>query len=140
MSRHRRRSSPGRAGASTAIRFAAAKRGHRGQELVDGGLATSRDVANEPAPAGRSPHEGIDDIVNEDEIPRLGPVPEDRHRLVAHDALTEHGHDSGFAVRNLARSVDVAERQRTELERVELPIRRQIVDDCLLRDPEGRGG
>ena len=121
MSRHRATQLSGTGRRIDAIRFAAAERGHRGQELVDRRLATGRDVADEPAPTGRGPHEGIDDIINEHEIPGLGPVPEDRHRLVAHDALAEHGDDTGFTVRNLARSVDVAERKRTELERVRAP-------------------
>ena len=123
-----------------ARRFTAPTRGHRGQELVDGRLPAGGDVADEPTPTGRGPHKRIDDIVDEHEVPGLCPIPENRHRLVAHDVFGEDRHDTRFTVRNLARSVDAAQRQRTELECVNLSIRGQIVDDAFFETPKGEIG
>ena len=96
------------------------------------------DVADEAAAPRRGPHEGVDDVVDEHEVPRLLAVPEDRDRLAPQDALGEDGHHAGLPVGILARAVDVGEGQRAELERVQLAVGDQVVDDRLLGHPVRR--
>ena len=126
-------------GAGRGRRHLGAGLGHHGaQELVDRRLAPGPDVAHEAPAARRGPDERVDDVVDEDEVPRLLAVPEDRHRPTAHDAVGEDGDHARLAVGILTGPVDVPQGQGAELEGVQLPIGHQVVDDRLLGDAVGR--
>ena len=114
--------------------------GHLAVELVDRRLLAGTDVAQQPAPLGGGPHEGIDHVVDVDEVAGLVAVTEDGHLLAPQEALGEDRHHAGLAVGILAGAVDVGQGQGRELERVHLAVGDQVVDDRLLRDPVGGQG
>ena len=80
-------------------------------ELLHARLDAGADVDDEPAALVRRAHERVDDVVDEHEVAGLLAVAEDRGpRAVEHHA-GEDRDDAGFAVRVLARAVDVRERR-----------------------------
>jgi hypothetical protein len=126
-SRLERSSSPGRSGALTDCVHPGLG-GHGAVELVDRRLVAGPDVADQAAAPGGGPHEGVDHVVDEDEVPGLLAVPEDGHRLAAQQALGEDGHHAGLAVGVLPGPVHVGQGQGGELQGVQLAVGHQVVD------------
>ena len=130
---------PGRAGACSGRRRSTpAWVGHGGVELVDAGLVAGADVEHQAAPPVGRPGEGVDDVVDEDEVPGLAAVAVDGARLAGQEPAGEDGHHSGLAVRVLAGPVHVGQGQGGELQVVQLPVGGQVVADDLLGHPVGR--
>ena len=118
-----------RAGPCTGSRTSApstmpAIRDHR---VGDRGLLAGADVDHQPAPPARRPHQRIDDIVDEDEVAGLAPIAVHHRRPAGGCSIDERrDHTTGRA---LTRSVDTAQCQRRELDRMEVAIRHEQVDD-----------
>ena len=102
----------GTAGRSTPAASAMAR-----VELVDRRLDAGADVAEQPAAPVGGPHEGVDDVVDVDEVAGLA-----RRRRRSCTASRSRSSPAkiattpGLAVRVLAGPVDVGQRQRRELE------------------------
>src|SRR2546423_77308 len=76
----------------------------------------------------------VDDVVDEDVVPRLVAVPVDRGRLPREHLGGEDRDDARLPERILPRPVDVPQRERSEVEASRLLIEREVVDADLLRD------
>ena len=108
-----RRAAPGRARGRWSTRPRSAMT--RASSLTE----SSRPVptlSTRPPPRVGGPDEGVDDVVDEDEVARLLAVAEDRHRLPPQQPVGEDGHHAGLAVGILAGPVDVGQRQGAELD------------------------
>ncbi len=112
--------------------------GHDGGQPVDRGLRPRADVADEPASPVGGPHEGVDHVVDVDEVAGLLAVAEDDEGQAPQQALGEDGHHAGLAVGVLARAVHVGQGQGAELEGVQLTVGLEVVDGRLLGDAVGR--
>ena len=55
-------------------------------------------LTSRPAAPVGGPHEGVDDVVDVDEVTGLGAVAEDRARLAGQERAGEDGHHAGLAV------------------------------------------
>ena len=79
-------------------------------ELVDGRLLTAPDIENcsQSVRCIQCMHPRVDDVVDEDEVPRLQPVPVNGDRLATEDVADEDREDALVRVRDaLARTEDV---------------------------------
>ena len=94
-------------------------RHHPGQ-FVDRELAPRPHVEQEAAAPGGTTDEGVDHVVDEEEVACLLPVAEDGDGLAALDTVGEDGDHPGLAVGILAGTVDVGQGQGAELHGVEL--------------------
>ena len=83
----------------------------------------------------RGPGEGVDHVVDVDEVPRLLPVAEDRARLAGQQPAGEDGDHAGLAVGVLAGPVDVGQGQGGELEAVQLAVGGEVVAAAFLETP-----
>ena len=82
--------------------------GHEALQLPDRGLRAGADVDDQPAASRRRPHEGVDGVVDVDEVARLAPVAVDGAGLPGRLGVDEGGHHA--ARRPLAGAVDVGAR------------------------------
>src|SRR5439155_11690401 len=99
---------------------------HGAVELVDGRLDAGADVDQQPVTLGGRPGEGVDDVVDIDEVPRLLAVPVDRALLAGQQQAGEDGDDASLAVGVLAGAVHVRQGQDSELHAVQVPVGGQV--------------
>ncbi len=137
-SRLERWSSPGRGGRVDGPIGDAGGLRHGVVEPVDRGLDPGADVDDQPAAALGRPGEGVDDVVDVDEVAGLGPVAEDRAGLAGQQPAGPDGDHAGFAVGVLPRPEHVGQGQGGVLEAVQLPVGVEVVAHHLLGHAVGR--
>ena len=139
-SRADRASSPARAGrVARPARSTPAAVGHGGVELVDRRLHAGADVDQQPAAPRRRPGRRRRPRRRRRRSRGSGsPSPKIVHGSPGQQAAGEDGHHARLAVRVLAGPVDVGQRQRGELEVVQLAVGGQVVARRLLGHAVGR--
>ena len=106
---------------------------HHRPQVTDRCGHAGPDVDDQSASAGRGTDHRVDGVVDVQEVAGLTPITVDQRALAGAQRVSERADHP--AVGALARSVDGAHRQRSELDGVVRPVQVEHVDHCLGDDP-----
>ena len=104
-------------------------RGDERPQIAQRRLHAGAHVDDQPAAPMAGTHQGVDDVIDVDEVARLAPIAGDPRRRAAGGRGHHRRHDAG--VGSLAGAVHGRRGQRREFDPPPLPVRGQQVDDGL---------